>query len=159
MRRTLLCVVILILAVTGCGRKPKDRVITVDSEDPRMNAAIEQARSTVGTFITALRAPKPTQLSFSVKMAITDGTHTEHMWLAPVSYDGKQFHGTLNNDPETVSNVKIGDKASIEPSKISDSMYVENGKLVGGYTIRVLRDGLPPGERTEFDRSVPFKIE
>ena len=38
----------------------------------------------------------------------------------------------------------------------SDWMYVDHGKLVGGYT---LRDRLSPSERPEFDRSVPFKVE
>ena len=38
-------------------------------------------------------------------------------------------------------------------------MYVDHGKLVGGYTLRVLRDGLSPAERAEFDRSIPFKID
>ncbi len=81
------------------------------------------------------------------------------MWLNDVTYDGKKFHGVVNNDPNLVKNVKIGDKASVEPGKISDWMYIENGKLVGGYSVRVLRDGLSPAEKAEFDRSVPFKIE
>jgi uncharacterized protein YegJ (DUF2314 family) len=38
-------------------------------------------------------------------------------------------------------------------------MYVENNKLVGGYTIRVLRDGLSASERADFDKEFPFKID
>ena len=37
-------------------------------------------------------------------------------------------------------------------------MYVDHGVLVGGYTIRVLRDRLSGVERAEFDRNLPFKI-
>src|SRR5262249_45481080 len=131
----------------------------VDKDDPKMNAAIAKARSTVNTFIAALSAPKPNQADFSVKMAFTDGEHTEHMWLGSVRYDGKVFRGVVNNDPELVNNVKVGQKASIEPSKVSDWMFVENGKLVGGYTIRVLRDTMSTKERAEFDRSVPFSFD
>jgi uncharacterized protein YegJ (DUF2314 family) len=81
------------------------------------------------------------------------------MWLTSVTFDGRKFHGTVNNDPEMVSNVKIGDKVSVESSKISDWMFVENGKLVGGYTLRVLRDSLSASERADFDKSVPFTID
>jgi uncharacterized protein YegJ (DUF2314 family) len=152
--------ILVLCAVLGCGKRPAaDPVIPVSADDPQMNAAIEKARATVPTFVNALRAPKKNQTGFSVKMAFIDGKHTEHMWLDAVRYDGKQFHGTVNNEPENVSNVKLGDQASVDASKISDWMYIENRKLVGGYTIRVLRDKLNGKEREEFDRDLPFIVE
>ena len=48
------------------------------------------------------------------------------------------FQGTVNNEPEKVKTVKMGQKVTVA-AKISDWMYVENRKLVGGYTMRVLR--------------------
>ena len=100
----------------GCGgSNSEDRVTAVSDDDPRMNAAIAKARETVDTFIAALQSPKAGQSQFTVKMAFTDGTHNEHMWLSPVTYDGKMFHGTVQNDPANVSNVKLGQPASIEP--------------------------------------------
>jgi uncharacterized protein YegJ (DUF2314 family) len=153
-------VAVLALAFTGCGKKhPVDKVTYVADDDPRMNAAIDKARSTVNTFITALRSPKPGQSSFSVKMAFTEGKQTEHMWLTAVTYDGKNFQGSVNNEPEMVKNDKMGQKAKVEASKISDWMYVENGRLIGGQTLRVLRDAMTPAERADFDKSVPFVIE
>jgi len=151
---------IVLVLVAGCGKKGSaDKVTYVAENDPKMNAAIEKARTSVNTFAQALKAPKPGQSQFSVKMAFTDGKHTEHMWLTSVTFDGQKFHGTLNNDPEMVSNVKIGAKVSLESSKISDWMFVENGKLVGGYTLRVLRDSMSASERADFDKSVPFKVD
>jgi uncharacterized protein YegJ (DUF2314 family) len=148
------------LAVFGCRKQdPPDRVTYVADNDPRMNAAIEKARATVNTFIAALQTPKAGQSGFSIKMAFIDGGNTEHMWLTPVQYDGKSFRGTVNNTPEKVNNVKMGQQVSIEPSKISDWMFVENGKLKGGHTLRVLRDAMTPAERADFDKSVPFVIE
>jgi uncharacterized protein YegJ (DUF2314 family) len=38
-------------------------------------------------------------------------------------------------------------------------MFVENGKLVEGYTLRVLRDSMSASERADFDKSVPFKVD
>jgi uncharacterized protein YegJ (DUF2314 family) len=160
MRRFLGVVAVLAVVLAGCGKKhPADKVTYVAADDARMNAAIEKARSTVNTFIAALKSPKPSQSAFSVKMAFTDGADIEHMWLTPVTYDGTSFQGTVDNEPEKVKNVKMGQRVSVTPSKISDWMYVENRKLVGGQTLRVLRDSLTPAERADFDKSVPFVIE
>src|SRR5262249_47996283 len=83
-------------ACAGCGNGggSRDRVIDVSQDDPKMNAAMEKARSTVGTFTAALASPNPGQRSFTVKVPFTDGKNTEHMWLSPVSFDGTKFHGT-----------------------------------------------------------------
>ena len=75
-----------------------------------------------------------------------------------MQYGGKVFRGKINNDPELVKNVKIGQSITVEPKQISDWMYINQGKLVGGTTVRVLRDNLSPSERKGFDESVPFKI-
>lgn len=160
MGRWLAIVALLAFGAVGCSEKHRaDRVIGVADDDPRMNAAIDKARSTVNTFITALRSPKAGQSAFSVKMAFADGAETEHMWLMPVSYDGQNFQGTVNNEPQMVKTVSMGQVVTIAPARISDWMYVENRKLVGGWTLRVLRDALPSDERADFDKSLPFKIE
>jgi uncharacterized protein YegJ (DUF2314 family) len=125
-----------------------------------MAAAIDQARATVDTFIAALKSPKPGQSHFSIKMAFSDGSdNNEYMWLNPVSYDGKKFTGTVDNEPQTVKTVKLGQVVTVAPAEISDWMFLENGKLVGGQTMRVLRDTLTPSERADFDKNAPFIIE
>lgn len=151
---------VVTLALAGCGQKhPADKVTYVADDDPRMNAAMEKARATVKSFITALRSPKAGQSAFSIKMSFTDGGNTEHMWLTPVTFDGTKFTGTVNNEPEKVKSVKMGQKVTVAPDKISDWMYIENRKLVGGETLRVLRAALTPAERADFDKSVPFVVE
>jgi uncharacterized protein YegJ (DUF2314 family) len=131
----------------------------VAPDDPAMTKAIEEARSTLGKFIAAVEAPTKNQSQFSIKTPFVDGAKSEHIWLLPVTYDGKQFHGVVNNEPQDVKNVKLGDKVIIQPADVSDWMYVDDGRLVGGYTLRVLRNTLSPTERAEFDKSLPFKID
>lgn len=149
----------LVLAA-GCGRKhPADRITYVAEDDPRMTAAVAKARASTDKFVAALRSPKPGQTAFSVKAPFTDGGETEHMWLTPVTFDGKAFQGTVNNEPAKVHTVKLGQRVTVEAGKISDWMYLEKGKLVGGHTLRVLRDTMPAAERAEFDKTVPFVID
>jgi uncharacterized protein YegJ (DUF2314 family) len=151
---------VIAIAIGGCGKKSAaDKATYVADDDPRMNAAMDKARSTVGTFISSLKSPIVGQSSFSIKAPLSDGTNTEHFWITPVSYDGTTFHGTVNNEPAKVKSVKMGQKVSVAPDKISDWMYIEHLKLVGGYTMRVLRDAMPPAERADFDKSVPFKVD
>jgi uncharacterized protein YegJ (DUF2314 family) len=156
----MLSLVAVALGLAGCGREqPVDNFTIVAEDDPNMAAAIDKAKSTVDTFIAALKSPKEGQSEFSIKKEFTDGEHREHMWLTPVTYDGQNFHGTVNNIPELVTSVKLGDAVTVAPAEISDWMYIDNGKLVGGQTLRALRDAATPAERAEFDKSVPFTIE
>ncbi len=151
---------IVILLRFGYSRtKSPDRVIHVSENDPKMNAAIDKARASVDTFIAALQSPKPGQTGFNVKKKFEDGSKVEHIWLIQVTYDGTQFQGIVNNDPEMVKNVKFGQKVTVTPAEISDWMYLDNGKMVGGETVRVLLEGLSPAERDKFKKSVDFEVD
>jgi uncharacterized protein YegJ (DUF2314 family) len=158
--RLIMSAAVLAALFCGCGKsEPVDRVTYVKDDDPKMNTAMEKARSTVQTFITALKAPQKDQVGFAVKKGFKDGDKTEHMWVSPVVFDGANFRGKVNNDPNIVTNVKNGQAVTIGPDELSDWMFIDGNKLVGGETLRVLRDSLPAGERAAFDKSVPFTIE
>lgn len=139
-------------------RDGEPAVHMVSGENPEMNSAIEQARSSITTFITSLQNPGQNQTYFSVKAKIVDGEHSEHIWLYDVSYDGNQFWGKIGNNPLNVKNVSLGDEITLNPSEISDWMIVEDNQLVGGYTLRVLRNRLSEEDRIKFDQDLPFTI-
>lgn len=121
-----------------------DAVYDVDSADPAMNAAIARARSEVDSFIKILNSGGAD--SYSVKVPIADHGETEHFWLSDITYADGVFTGTIDNDPETVHNVKLGQKYSVKKIDISDWLYMKNGKMYGNYTVRVLLPKLPPEE-------------
>src|SRR5262245_21301489 len=101
MLRIPLIAALLILPLAGCGKRqtangnevPKDNFARIEENDPLMAAAIAKARATVDTFIIALRSPKKGRSAFAVKIAFADGKNIEHMWLTPVLFAGKRFHG------------------------------------------------------------------
>jgi uncharacterized protein YegJ (DUF2314 family) len=154
---------VLALALTlapGCAKHAAtESSWRVSADDPQMNRAKAKARTTVGTFIAALRSPRPARAGFSIKLPITDGDQVEHFWLRDVRYDGTVFHGLIDNDPEMVTTVKFGQPVTVRPANISDWMYVDHGILVGGYTVRVFRDSLSPSERADFDKSLWYKVK
>ena len=166
----LTAIVVTFLLVSSCGQDDQDTgdivardgqpdVHMVSVDDPEMNSAMEQARASVTTFITSLQNPGQNQTHFSVKAKVVDGDQTEHIWLYDVSYDGNQFLGKIGNNPLNVKNVSLGDEIALLPSEISDWMIVEDEKLVGGYTLRVLRNRLSEVERKKFDENLTFTIE
>ncbi|MBW0000758.1 MAG: DUF2314 domain-containing protein [Verrucomicrobia bacterium] len=131
----------------------------VKNNHARMHRAVLQARKTVGTFITALQHPSPGQQDFEVKKAFRQGNEIEHLWLSDVRLVGNRFQGRIDNAPTKIHGLKEGDPVSVNPDEISDWVFIDNGKLVGGYTIRAHYDELSPEQKKQFDQVADFRIE
>ena len=131
----------------------------VKNNHAQMHRAVIQARKTVATFITALQHPLAGQQDFEVKKAFRHGNEVEHLWLSDVRFSGNRFHGRVDNVPQKIQGVKVGDLVSVNPDEISDWAFVDNGKLVGGYTIRAYYNELSPEQKKQFDQAADFRIE
>jgi uncharacterized protein YegJ (DUF2314 family) len=161
MRTQLLVITALVLPSFGgsvVSSAPPD-VVLVEENDKEMNAAMDKARKSVEDFVKAFQKADKSRSGFAVKIAIKDGKQVEHFWVGITKFDGMQFEGTINNEPALVKTIKEGEKVKVEKARVEDWMYIENKKLVGGYTVRVLRNRLTPEERKALDDSVPFKID
>jgi uncharacterized protein YegJ (DUF2314 family) len=124
-----------------------------------MQRAVKEARKTVGKFITALEHPGPGEQDFEVKKPFLQGEEMEHLWLSDVRFVGNRFVGRVDNRPKKIQGVKLGQMVSVAPNEISDWLYIDNGKLVGGYTVRVHYSELSPEQKQVFDKQADFKIE
>lgn len=133
--------------------------VNVPDKDRAMDRAMNHAQHSLGFFIAVLRANKPDDDGFEIKKAFVDGDAVEQLWIADLSFDGKNFEGKINNKPIDVHNVKLGQKVTVSPREVSDWMFIKNGNLMGGYTTRVLYARLSPEERARFDKEAQFKIE
>lgn len=136
----------------------EDTIVTVQESDAKMNAAFKKAQQTLPQFLQALRKPDKGRTRVQVKYPFAEKLKVEHMWIRNIVVQGDKFVGVLANHPESITNIHRGDTVRIPMTSISDWMYIKNGVLVGGYTIRVLRNDLSPKDRKEFDKSLPFKI-
>jgi uncharacterized protein YegJ (DUF2314 family) len=134
-------------------------VFDIAQHDRAMKRAVREARRTVGYFIAALSHPAAGERDFEVKKPFRQGDKIEHMWLADVTFRGNRFHGYIDNMPRKIKGLKMGDRVSVNPDEISDWAFVENGKLIGGYTIRVLYSELPPEGRAALQKEARFRIE
>lgn len=126
-------------------REGEPAIYSVKGEDEEMNTAILKANETLDDFNKALSDPNAD--SHALKVKFSNGKGIEHMWIGSIVYKDGQYSGILNNEPEYVTEYKSGDKINVETSQISDWMYLVNGKVYGGYTLRVLRDRMSEDER------------
>jgi uncharacterized protein YegJ (DUF2314 family) len=134
-------------------------IFQIEDKDAQMKRAVREARKTVGVFIAALKNPAKGQHDFEVKRPFVKGAEVEHIWLADVQFKGNRFHGLVDNHPRKIKGLKYGDRISVRPGGISDWAFVDNGKLVGGYTIRVLSENLSPERRKNFENESKVRIE
>lgn len=141
-------------------RKDEPEIISISTEDENMTWAIEKAGLTLWYFEQCLKDPLPGQSYFSVKIKIIDGNEAEHIWLTEPDFDTEgNLFGIVGNAPLNVTTVKLGDYIGIERQSISDWMILENKRLIGGYTIRAIRDNIPDDELEAFDDSLGVYID
>lgn len=156
-------VVLIIFCCVSCKnsdkieRENQPTIYNVESDDKEMSEAIKKANQTLTDFNSALQNPKIEVKSLKVKFETANGN--EHIWLSNIEYKDGKYWGILDNEPEYITEYKIGDKIEIDNSKISDWMYLENGKLFGGYTIKLLRSRMTENERNQFDAESGMQID
>jgi uncharacterized protein YegJ (DUF2314 family) len=123
-----------------------------------MKAAIQQARDTLPLFVKAYKSPTPTQTYFSIKARFPygDDRNAEYMWISNLSLEESRFKGIMDNEPIYVNNIHLGDTVVVEMDDISDWMIIDNGRLLGGFTIHVLRNNMTDSEREQLDAELGF---
>lgn len=136
-------------------RKDQPSVFDIPSESDRMNWAIEKANLTLHYFEESLKKPSPAQQYFSIKVKIIDGNKAEHIWLSNPNFDTEgNLFGVVGNEPIDVKTVALNQKIGIDRNLISDWMIVENGRLIGGYTIRAIRVAYSGKDLENFDKGL-----
>jgi uncharacterized protein YegJ (DUF2314 family) len=135
---------------TDLRAQAQDRspVIDLSSGNAEMNAAIAKARATLPTFWASYDAPKPYETGHSLKARFPNPRNNgEHIWIAEVKKiaDGR-YSGRFANAPRDLPGKKAGDVIEFKEADISDWMFMRNGKIVGGETIRPLLKSMPKAD-------------
>ena len=115
----------------------EDEIVPVAGCNEEMTDAIDQARSSMCDFFDAFENPKPNQTSFLIKARFEDDGSSEHIWLADLDFTTQPATGIVANEPD-IRSLTYMERVPFLPDQVSDWMYTENGKLVGGFTTKVL---------------------
>jgi len=157
-----LCAIVL----TGCKDKKKEarraelrELMHGNTNDPDVKAATEKARATLPQFLAALQKPAANQKQFMVRKAFpTKEGKQQILWVVDVTYDGTMLHGRLDdNTAQPGSGVSPEGKVSFPPAEIADWMFNEDGKAVGGYMLRALKNKMTEEEWGAIMQHIQFK--
>jgi uncharacterized protein YegJ (DUF2314 family) len=139
--------------------KDSTQVVIVQQDDNEMNTAIFNAKNSLSKFDSALSSKNSDYSSFALKVRFAYDNNGEHIWLNHIIMHNREYIGIVNNQPEYISNLKLGDTIKINKNDISDWMYIDNDILRGAFTIKLLRKRMSEKERMEFDSTSFYKIE
>jgi uncharacterized protein YegJ (DUF2314 family) len=82
------------------------------------------------------------------------GINTEQVWLTGIYFKNGIYYGILANTPRYLGNLKKGDKITFNMDEITDWMYVRDGKIIGGDSIKYLLEKTPEYQRSEGEREL-----
>ncbi|SCB41202.1 Uncharacterized conserved protein YegJ, DUF2314 family [Bradyrhizobium shewense] len=122
-------------------------IVDVRTSDPEMNAAIARARGTLSTFWASYQSPKPSEAGHALKVRFSTRKGGEHIWIGEVKKrpDGT-YSGLFANEPRDLPGKRAGDEVKFTEADISDWMFMRNGKIVGGETIKPTLKSLPKAD-------------
>ncbi|MGC3971417.1 MAG: DUF2314 domain-containing protein [Pirellulales bacterium] len=107
---------------------------------------------------------------FSAKLRFRDPDESErlgkdqllYLWLTGVRYHPAEriFSGTFFEVPPALQKWhQVGQTLSFEGDDIFDWMVLtEDGRLFGGFTLRVSRSKLPESERADYDQCIGVRV-
>jgi uncharacterized protein YegJ (DUF2314 family) len=127
--------------------------------DADMESAFQEARDTLDLFIEKIGTPHSDRTFVAVKVRFSppDGP-PQDIWVDEVTYADGSFRGLMGDDIPSLHLV-AGEKITIDEEDILDWMIVEDGKLVGGYTIRLAVQRMSPVEKERFLETLDYSIE
>jgi uncharacterized protein YegJ (DUF2314 family) len=126
------------LAALANGGLPP--VVGVAPNDPRLLAAVREARRRWPEFVAAFEQREAGQL-FSVKVPVRDGKQTEYMWLSVSALEHEMIYGRLDNEPVAMKRLHAGDRLRVPVRDLNDWLYTRGDALAGGFTIEILSNG------------------
>ncbi|MDN5003736.1 YegJ family protein [Bradyrhizobium sp. GCM10027634] len=142
---------VVLFGILTWSRGPKlevvNRVISVSDTDAEMNAAIARARATLPVFWASYAAPKASETEHSLKVRFQTGGNDEYIWVGDVQrLPGGDYAARLADTPRNLPGKQFGDLTTFKDADISDWMFMRNGKIVGGETIKPLLKSMPKAD-------------
>ena len=150
-----LCLLTVACAPTSSARSTP----TSSGTDPELDGAVGKARNSLNIFIEKIATPHADRTIVAVKVRFSPpDSLPQDIWVDGVTYTNGVYRGNMGDDIPSLR-LKFGQKITVDEKDIVDWMIVEDGKLIGGYTIRLAMQRMSPEERERFLRSLDYSID
>jgi uncharacterized protein YegJ (DUF2314 family) len=153
----------LFLFLLACSPVPIPVAVPTAPEkldlDAEMESAFQEARVTLDFFIEEIARPHPNRTYAAVKVRFSspDGS-AQDIWVDNIIYTDESFRGNMGDDIPALK-LSFGEEIVVSKEDIVDWMIVEDGKLIGGYTIRLSYERMSPEEKERFLKAIDYSIE
>ncbi|NNE92908.1 MAG: DUF2314 domain-containing protein [Verrucomicrobiales bacterium] len=117
-------------------------VIEVNENDPRMEAAVDEAIDRWPEFVEAFgHRTDPEDDRYIVKAEFCENRRSEFMWVLVTELKKDLIIGTLMNDPHELVDVHRGAYVEIEHDRLNDWICPgPDGEAMGGFTLKILTE-------------------
>jgi len=128
-------------------------------DDGEIARIAEDARNTLPVFFRHLagggaNAGKDCYVKYPFVADEDSGVDREQVWLTGIQFNNGAYYGVLANTPRYLSGMKKGDRVIFEIDAITDWMYVRDGKITGGESIKYLVEKIPEDRRSDREREL-----
>lgn len=143
----------------ACAPRPTPTTVPAAGGDPELDAAIEQARGSLDTFIETIATAHADRTFVAVKVRFFPPSESpQDIWVDEVTYSNGVFRGNMGDDIPSLK-LELGKKIVVQKKDVIDWMIVQDGKLIGGYTIRLAVKRMSPEDRQRFLQTLDYSIE
>jgi uncharacterized protein YegJ (DUF2314 family) len=130
---------------------PRDPAQALSQSDGTLGEIRRRALAELPLFIRKLQNPAPGEGNFMVKYPFPadegSGFRHEEIWLGELRFVDGRYSGVLINQPYHVSSCRAGDRVVFSINDISDWMYLQDGRIAGGLSVKYLIEGIPELDR------------
>lgn len=149
------------------GPQAEPLFTAISKTDRDFQKAYDRAAATVPQFIEHIQ--RGGDALFSAKLRFRDPDESERLgedrflflWLTGVHYypDERVFSGVFFEVPSGFQKWhRVGEQLVFEPEEIFDRMVLDQGRMQGGFTLRVAREKLPEAERESYDSYIGVSV-
>jgi uncharacterized protein YegJ (DUF2314 family) len=165
MRPASLTLAVALIALGGCSRKeipsspestiPPPAAMTPEME---MQAATQRARDTLDLFELRVARPPALQTFIGIQGRFQEDGVAEQLWISGVTVTDEGYRGKLAGEPMILKKFAPGQELLVKRDAVSDWFAVEDGRLVGGFVLRVERSRMSAIERADYDGYMGFRV-
>ena len=159
----LLAVILPFCLWFACQRQAaSESISTVDQNDQEILRIAQEARAGLPIFFRHLTRPETGESHFSVKYpftAVSDcGVNTEQIWLMDIRFRNGRYYGMPANTPVHAF-INKSEAVHFLADEITDWMFIRDGKIIGGQSIKYLLERIPEEQRTGRQNSLLLMFE
>ena len=147
---------------TGGGRAPQaalaDNPRFAGETDADMRIAARKAQVSLDEFDERLTHPPSGQTRIGLRGIFASQGETEYLWLRNVTLVPDGYRGVITSPP-TLPGFALDQDVLLPRDAVADWYAVEDGYLIAGYSLRLMRSRLSPEERARADEQSGYIIE